>query len=93
MVTRERITKYIDQEHNRAGFYISSEYSPNLGFKLTNFDSKTNESFSVSSVNEAEDLVISFISTAQKSEIFVNDIYSEDKPLFLRVGIILPEPL
>ena len=93
MVRKEQITKYIDQEHNRAGFSISSEYSPNLAFKLTNFDSNSDDSFPVSSVDEAEDLVISFISTAIKGEIFVNDIYSEGSPLFLRVKVILPEPL
>ncbi len=93
MSTREQIIDFIGQEHTRFGFIASSDYQPTLGFKLTNVDSKTNESFSVSSVNEAEDLVISFISTAIKGEIFVNDIYSEDSPLFLRVGIIFPEPL
>ena len=90
MDLRETIIEYIEQEHNRAGFSISSDYSPNLGFKLTNVDAKSTNSFSVNSVDEAEELVISFISTATKNNIFTYDIYSEDKPLFLRVGVIFP---
>jgi len=90
MSTREQILDFIEQEHLRVGFTTPFDYHPTLGFKLTNVESNTSESFSVSSVDEAENIVISFISTAQIGEIFVNDIYSEDKPLFLRVGVILP---
>lgn len=77
----------------RVGFTTPFDYRPTLGFKLANIESNTSESFSVNSVDEAEDLVISFISTATKGDIFVNNVYSEDKPLFLRVKVILPEPL
>ena len=80
MTTREQIVNFIEQEYNR------------VGFKLSNMDSKTSESFRVSSLNEAEDIVISFISTVSKGAIFTNDIFNEDKDLFLRVKVILPEP-
>ena len=93
MKKREQIVNYIEQKHKDVGFTTYSEYCPNLGFKVTNIDSQTDNSFLVDSVDEAESLVISFISTAQKGNIFVNDIYTEDKPLFLRVNVILPEPL
>ena len=93
MTKRGQIVNYIEQKHKDVGFTTYSEYSPNLGFKLTNIDSQSDNSFAVDSVDEAESLVISFISTAQKGNIFVNDIYTEDKPLFLRVGVIFPEPL
>lgn len=92
MSKREKIVSYIEREHNRVGFSSPSNYFPNLGFKLTNIDSKNTESFSVASVNEAEELVVSFIPTATKGNIFINDIYSEDENLFLRVQIILPKP-
>lgn len=90
MSTREQIINYIEQEHNRLGFTPSFDYQPTLGFKLSNTDTKTSESFSVSSVDEAEDIAISFISTVAKGEIFTNDTYSEDKDLFLKVKVILP---
>lgn len=93
MTKREQIIAYIEQEHFRVGFTDMFDYSPKLAFKLTNIDSKTNESFSVTSADEAEELVISFISTSKKGEIFTNDIYSEDKDLFLRVKTVLPKPL
>lgn len=90
MTTREQIVDFIEQEYNRIGFSTFSDYYPYLGFKLSNTDFKTSESFTVNSLNEAEDIVISFISTAIKGEIFTNDIFSEDKDLFLRVQVIYP---
>ena len=92
MTTREQIVNFIEQEYNRVGFTPSFNYQPTLGFKLSKMDSKTSESFRVSSLNEAEDIVISFISTVSKGAIFTNDIFNEDKDLFLRVKVILPEP-
>uniref|UniRef100_UPI00404AD692 hypothetical protein n=1 Tax=Flavobacterium sp. TaxID=239 RepID=UPI00404AD692 len=90
MSTREQIINFIEQEHNRLGFTPSFDYQLTLGFKLSNTDNKTSESFSVSSLDEAEDVVISFISTVTKGEIFTNDIFDESKNLFLRVKVILP---
>ena len=90
MSTREQIIDFIEQQHTRVGFIASSDYQPTLGFKLTNVDSKASNSFSVASVDEAENLVISFISTFKKGNIFINDIYNENKDLFLLVKVILP---
>lgn len=93
MSIREQIIEFINEQFFRVGFTAPLGYSTELGFKISNVDSKSSDSFSVKSLEEAEDLVISFIPTATKGNIFINDDYSEDKPLFLRVKVILPEPL
>uniref|UniRef100_UPI0040491209 hypothetical protein n=1 Tax=Gelidibacter sp. TaxID=2018083 RepID=UPI0040491209 len=90
MNTREQILNFIDEQHFNVGFVAPPDFQPTLAFKLTNHNSNTSDSFSVNSVDEAKDLVISFISTANRDEIFSNDFYNEDKELFLRVGVKLP---
>ena len=90
MSTREQVIDFIEQEHIRIAFTPSFNYSPILGFKLTNINHNTSDSFSVASVDEAENLAISFISTLQKGNIFISNDYDENKKLFLRVKVILP---
>lgn len=84
------IKKLIDDKYFQVGFSKEGTHIPTLQFKLTNYNSKTKECFVVDSLNEAEEIVISFIPTAQKGEIFTNDIYNEEKDLFLRVNVVLP---
>lgn len=90
MTKRQEIEKSIDKQAEIAHL-VASDYKPMLGFKLTNIDDKTINSISVASLNEAEDLAISFVSTFEKGNVFTNDLFSEDKDLFLRVKLILPE--
>lgn len=90
--TIQGIKTLIENVYFRAGFSQWGIHSPVLQFKLTNYKSDTEGCFEVSSLEEAEEIVISFITTAKKGEIFTNDIYSEDKDLFLRVNVVLPEP-
>ena len=89
MTIREHISDYIDNEHKRFGFTPTFGYYPNLAFKLTNDNSDLSNSFEFNSIDDAEDLVISFISTAQKGEIFINDEFDEDKQLYLKVLVII----
>ena len=86
----QKIQDFIKEEYLRVGFTNSSDYIPTLGFKISNNDSKTSESFKVKSLEQAEQIVTYFISSAQTGEIFTNDIFQEDKDLFLRVKVILP---
>jgi hypothetical protein len=86
----DKITEYIQQDLQRVGLSASYNYQPVLGFKLSNHFSSTSNCFAVSSVDEAEDIVISFIPTAVKGAIFINDVYDESKPLFLLVLVVLP---
>ncbi|ELI6456107.1 hypothetical protein SL057_002437 [Flavobacterium psychrophilum] len=86
------INTLIESVYFRVGFSQDGIHSPTLQFKLTNYKSDTEGCFEVNSSEEAEDIVISFITTAQKGSIFTNDVYSEDKDLFLRVNVVLPEP-
>lgn len=90
---QEKIQSYIDTALNRGGLTSNFNYQPILQFKLTNFNTKTDECFKIDSLDLAEDMVISFISTAKKGEIFINDVYDEDKELFLRVNVVIPKPL
>ena len=89
MTIREQISDYIDNEHKRLAFTPTFAYHPTLAFKLTNDNSDLSKSFEFDSVDDAEDLVISFISTAKKGKIFINDEYKEDKQLFLKVLVIV----
>lgn len=90
MTTRKNILNFVQCEFDRVAFTPTVDYKPTLGFKVTNNNLDTNDVFRVSSLKEAEDLVISFIPTALKGEIFINDIYNENKDLFLRVKVFLP---
>jgi hypothetical protein len=90
MSIKTEINNYIEKRHKRFGFTISSDYNPILSFKLTNYNSETSNTFKVVSVKEAEDLVISYISTSEHGNIFVNDIYDEDKELYLKIKVTLP---
>lgn len=91
--TIKKIKEFIEDTCSRVGFSKETDHSPILGFKISNYDTKTDDSFKVGSLDEAEQIVTSFISTAQKGEIFTNDLYQEDKDLFLRVKTVLPKPL
>lgn len=90
MNTKEQINQFINEEYIRFGFIASEGHSPELGFKLTNVNTDSSDTFKVGSVDEAEELVISFIPSAIKGYIFTNDTFLEEKPLFLRVKVILP---
>jgi hypothetical protein len=84
MTTLDKVINIINQELSRGGF-TAFNYNPSVGFKLTNYNHNSNNCFKVKSINEAEDIVINIISTAQKGNIFNNDVFDENKELFLLV--------
>ena len=88
MTLRDQIQEFINEYHFRIGFTPNYDYEPVLGFKLTNVDCESSNLFKVGSLKEAEDLVISFISTAKRGEIFTNDVYDENKELFIKVFVV-----
>ena len=89
MILRVKIINFIEKEYKKLGFTHYLDYEPVLAFKLTNIDSKASNSFKVDSVDEAENLVISFSSISKKREIFINDSYDENKNLYLKVKVII----
>ena len=89
MSVRQLIVNFIKDEYLRHSIVISPDFEPTLAFGLSNIKSKTSNVFKVKSVAEAEDIVISFISTAQRDKIFSRSEFKESKDLYLTVNLIL----